>query len=99
MSAFGTTFKMVNKARQPLRPQTFGPGWTHLATFSRGLQEYCCFQHQTDGKVYIERLNPSNPNLFEAIASDSEWDDCFMWLVQQQILYVKVGGEFFVATP
>jgi len=91
---------MLNPGRQPLLPHLFGPSWEHLATFTRGLREYCCFLDNRTGQSYIEIVNPdaSDANhLFSQITDEQEWNDCYMWLVEQRILRLKLGEEFLVA--
>jgi hypothetical protein len=97
---FGHTFQMINPARQPLLPRYFGPTWEHLATFSRGMREYMCFLDTTTGQSYIEIVNrqASDVNsLFLHIDDENEWNDCYMWLIEQKILRLKLGEEFYIA--
>lgn len=98
--AFGTKFEMINPSRQPLLPHLFGPRWEHLATFSRGLKQYICMLDGATGQSYIESLQvtASDANhLFEKIEDENEWNDCYMWLIEQKILKLKIGEEFFIA--
>ena len=91
---------MINPSRQPLLPRIFGPTWEHLASFSRGTRQYMCFLNNQNGATYIEIVDPqaSNPNLlFSKIEDEAEWNDCYMWLVEQKILKLKIGEEFFIA--
>jgi hypothetical protein len=62
--------------------------------------EYMCFLDTTTGQSYIEIVNrqASDVNsLFLHIDDENEWNDCYMWLIEQKILRLKLGEEFYIA--
>ena len=83
-SAFGHNFVLVSKTRQLLpSPPFVGGPWVHMATVVRGFKEYCAFVHQPTNKLYIECVDPSDPNLFVSIQDDVEWADLYRFLLDQ----------------
>lgn len=98
MSSFGTKFILVNDIQQPLDPNVFGGGpWTHFATVQRGFDEYMCFQHTLNHKVYIEQVDNHDPDLFVKIKDSQLYSDLVDFLRAAKILDAGVGREFKIS--
>lgn len=98
MEAFGFNFIITNDVQQYLNPQVFTNGsWIHYCTIQRGLKEYMLFKHVKTGKMYLERMDFSDPNLFVKITDKNELEDLEAFLRDRGILIVGVDHEFKLA--
>jgi hypothetical protein len=97
--AFGFDFVLVNNVRQYLDPEVFGGGpWIHLATVKRGLKEYMAFMKPGEQKIYIEEVDPTEPNLLKYIKDDKEYADLYRFLTDAGCLIIAGRDhEFKVA--
>lgn len=87
--AFGHDFVIVSDVRQMLPANKFlGGPWVHLATVTRGLKEYVAFQKLNSIDVYIEEVDPTDPNLFKQIVDDTEYSDLYYFLLTRGCLAI-----------
>jgi hypothetical protein len=93
--AFGTKFIVLSDVQQILPQSKFQGGpWVHHASIARGFKEYVVLRHINTNKIYIERIDPKDPQLFIRIEDDSEWNDLYAFCKDAGLL--NVSGEIKV---
>lgn len=88
-------FIIRSATRIKLPEQIFMNGpWFHLATITRGLQEYVALLHQPSGKVYFEEITALGH--FKHIEDNQLWNDLIMFANSNNLVGEAVGKETVV---
>ena len=99
MNSFGTNFVIINAVVQELSHPNIGGGrLIHLATVRRGFKEYMAYRPVHNNKVYITEVNPQNPNWFETVADDHEFEDMVKFLQAANRLEIGSRREILTAS-
>lgn len=94
--------KLLSTTQFTMNPKVYRGGpWIHLATVERarpwGIEKhYICFKHSRSDQVYIEELDPTNPELFLRIKEDAEFNEVQDFLRSAGVLTLGKGQEIFL---